>query len=298
MSENTKPRFDPLPGLGPRSDSHTVTPASTEPPAAADDAESAMRRALGLLGETRPRPEAERTEPPPRAPERFGGGLHRRRFVQDGDVQVTVLRRDPATEASPHRAASAAPTSSRLQRAEAALATETAARAQAERALADAQAAVRDLQTKIGHADLAKNEAVDALRREREEIAGLRHELDTLRAELAEARQRTAEAERQAAEFEDLVAEERQARRDLEKALKAAEAARDAAERLVRTLSEEADDDTAFSPPPRARTSERPVAEPKRRGRPARVMQPVLPELEPEPVKWWLTPAKPAGRRR
>ncbi len=110
-------------------------------------------------------------DPPPRGPDRFNGGLHRRRFVQDGDVPVTVLRREPGHEAPVHRAVAtpvAAPSSSRLQRTEAALAAETARREKAERALADLQAVLRDLQTKIGHAELTKTEAMAALKAERE----------------------------------------------------------------------------------------------------------------------------------
>ncbi|WP_325680930.1 hypothetical protein [Rhodopila sp.] len=266
-----------------------------------------MRRALGLLGDgTRPRGDGERIEraemPPPRTTDRFGnGGLHRRRFVQDGDVPVTVLRRDNGHDTPSHRAAPAAPgpapTSSRLQRVEAALAAETAARTLADRALAEAQASVRDLQTKIGHAELAKNEAVEALRREREAIAGQQNALASVKAALAEALQRAEDAERHAAEFEDLVAEERQLRRDAEKALKTAEAARQAAERLVEKQSEGAD--TIVARPGR-RTTATSATTSRKRGRPPSPRQPELPEFEPEPepVKWWLTPAKPAPRRR
>jgi len=198
LTENTKLRIDPLAGLGPRPSSDSVAPATTpgEPVAQADEAESAMRRALGLLGDTpRHRPDAEHSETPHRMPDRFGGALHRRRFVQDGDVPVTVLRRDPGHDLPQHRAAPAgapAPTSSRLQRTEAALAAETTARAQAERALSETQAALRDLQTKIGHADLAKNEAFEALRREREGLTTLREALDAAKAEIAEAQDRAA----------------------------------------------------------------------------------------------------------
>ena len=53
-------------------------------------------------------------------------------------------------------AAPSAPTTSRLQRTEAALAAETIAREKAERSLSETQSVVRDLQTKIGHAELAK----------------------------------------------------------------------------------------------------------------------------------------------
>src|SRR6202012_6029673 len=94
----------------------------------------------------------------------FGGGVDRRPLVQDGDVPVTVLRRDGGHEQTSHRGAGAsmpAPTSNRLQRTESALTAETVARDKAERALQESQALARDLQTKIGHAELARNEALE-----------------------------------------------------------------------------------------------------------------------------------------
>jgi DNA repair exonuclease SbcCD ATPase subunit len=155
-----------------------------------DEAESQMRKALGLLGDTpRHQVEPERSQRLGRPSSNLGpsgGGLQRRRFVQDGDVPVTVLRREQAHNPIPQRAAlsGVAPASSRLQRVEAAQAAEGAARETAERSLRETQTAVRDLQTKIGHADLAKNEAIDALQREREANAQARTELESLQTEL------------------------------------------------------------------------------------------------------------------
>ena len=304
LSENVKPRFDSLAGLGPRPTFPGISASGVDvaAPAAApvDDAEAAMRKALGLLSEPpRHRPEPEQTETPARLPERSGAGwLHRRRFVKDGDVPVTVLRREPAHDAAARRAVPAAvPTSSRLRQVEAALANETAARVQAERALADAQAAMRDLQTKAGHIDLAKDEAQAALRREREVLASLRQELEAIRADAEAVRLRAAEVERSVADHEDLVAEERQARRSLEKSLGAAEAARDEAEALARTLSEDVSEPVTQVPLSPAPAQAPVVSAPRKRDRPA-VSQPLLPALEPEPVKWWLTPSKPVSRRR
>jgi hypothetical protein len=304
-----------LAGLGPRPVATSDSPSGATGPenadaataeglAAIDQAESAMRKALGLLGEQpRHRHEAERSEAPQRMQDRLGaGGLHRRRFVQDGDVPVTILRRDAGAETQAHRAAPtavAAPTSSRLQRTEAALAAESAARALAERALAEAQTSVRDLRTKIGHAELAKNEAVDALRREREVTASLRQDIEAIKSELEQLQSQTTAAERTASAHEDLIAEERQARKALEKALRTAEAARETAEQLVRALSEQAEAEVVAVPVARSRAPEPVLAPvPKKRGRPPNVKQPVLPELEPEPVKWWLTPTKAAVKRR
>jgi hypothetical protein len=275
-----------------------------EDTAQVDEAESAMRKALGLLGDaSRHRPDTDRMEPPPRGPDRFNGGLHRRRFVQDGDVPVTVLRREPGHDAQVHRATAAPavpPSSSRLQRTEAALAAETAGREKAERALADLQATLRDLQTKIGHAELTKNEAISALRVERESISGLRAEIETLKMQVADAQARAEAAEASASEYDDMLTDERQARKAVEKSLKAAEAARDIAEQLVRTLSEETPSAPSTIKPVRGPVLVEPevIAVPRKRGRPPGPRAVVVPEAEPEPVKWWLAPSKTAAKRR
>jgi hypothetical protein len=286
------------------------------------EAESQMRRALGLLGESpRHRPDAERMEQTGRSSGGFGGGLHRRRFVQDGDIPVTVLRREPGHDASQHRVVApvSAPTSSRLQRTEAALAAETTAREKAERSLNEAYAVIRDLQTKIGHAELAKNEAVEALHRERDLASQLRGEAEEWEARLQDARDQIHAAQTAASGYQDQLAEERQARKAAEKALCSAEAARDAAEeQLVNTLSEEASKRSRGAVPRSAQQSAEPLqpepnraerkrAEPIRRARVAaepevleaapRRSRAVEVAPEPEPVKWWLN-TKPAPKRR
>jgi hypothetical protein len=305
LSENLKMRLD-QPSGDAQQDRFGRSPEPAAPGDAAqnDDAESQMRKALGLLGESsRHRPDQERMEQPSRGMgDRFAGGLHRRRFVQDGDVPVMVLRREPGHEPQAQRGGTtvATPTSSRLQRTEAALAAETAAREKAERSLSETQNIARDLQTKIGHAELAKTEAVEAMRREREAVAQLRAEAEVCEERLQEALEQARTAELAAQSYQDHLNDERQARRVAEKALRAAEAARDSAEQLVRTLS-------ADPPAPKA------AAELPRRGRPLRAEPEVVeatararrtivavaPELqsEPEPVKWWLN-TKPAGKRR
>ena len=308
LSENLKLRLDTQSGESQQDRlARAPDPGVPGDSGAVDVAESQMRKALGLLGESsRNRQELERTEQPSRMGDRFGGGaggLHRRRFVQDGDIPVTVLRREPGYEQPAYRgvAAPAAPTSSRLQRTEAALAAETASREKAERSWAETQFALRDLQTKIGHADLAKNEAVEALRRERESIGQLRADGEALEARLQEALEQVRIAEQQAQAFQEQLADERHTRKAAEKALRTTESARDTAEQLVRTLSEE----TAAPPPtqvrfepvrrPRVVAEPEIVATPVRRGRPPAVV--VVAESEPEPVKWWLN-TKPAGKKR
>jgi hypothetical protein len=255
---------------------------STAPPM--DDAEQQMRRALGLYGDApRPRPENERAEPAQRTGGGFTQGVHRRRFVQDGEVPVTVVRRD-VPDAAHAGGAQAAPTSSRLQRVEAALAVETAGRERAERALHEAQAALQALQTKIGHNDLAKNEAIASSKRHLDEVVALKEELAAGAERLLEAETRASDIEEDMRAMRAELTEERRARK--------------LAERLLREAAEEAAPSPTvayeIAPPPRAHD---PVERaPARRGRPPAVH--AEPEVEPEPVKWWLLPAKTASKRR
>jgi hypothetical protein len=252
--------------------------SSTAPPM--DDAEQQMRKALGLYGDTpRPRPDGDRQETPQRTGGGFMQGVHRRRFVQDGEVPVTVVRRD-APDAAHSGPGQNGPTSSRLQRVEAALAAETAARDRAERALHEAQAAVQALQTKIGHNDLAKNEAVAASKRHLEEITTVREELATGAERLREVETRANDAEEDLRAARAELTEERRARK--------------LAERLLREATEEAAVVTTFGAEPGPREPVERV--PARRGRPAAV--PSEPEVEQEPVKWWLLPAKAGTKRR
>ncbi len=152
----------------------------------------------------------------------------------------------------------------------------------------------RDLQTKIGHAELAKNELINALQHERELIRGLRAEIETLELRVQEAEARAEAAEKAANEHHANLADERHARKTLEKALRAAEAARDSANQLVLNLSDQTRATPRNDPPPRRRPVEEPVVAAVRRGRPPLA---VTTEAEPEPVKWWLNP-KPAAKRR
>jgi hypothetical protein len=254
------------------------SPTSASPPAM-DDAEQQMRRALGLYGDTpRPRPDGGSDQG-----QRSGGGFlqgaHRRRFVQDGEVPVTVVRRD-SPDATHVGSGPAGPTSSRLQRVEAALTAEGAARERAERALHDAQAAVQALQTKIGHNDLAKNEAVAASKRHLDEIVTLREELAAGAERLREAETRAAELDEELNTARAELAEERRARK--------------LADRLLREATEEPAPVVAQTPAPAPRVEVERV--PARRGRPPAVQ--TEPEVEPEPVKWWLLPPKTVAKRR
>lgn len=247
-----------------------------------------MRRALGLVGDgPRVRPETgERSETPQRQAGNFTQGAHRRRFVQDGEIPVTVIRRDEAPGAAP----AMGPSFSRLHRVETALQGETAARERIEKALQDAQATVQALRTKMGHNELEKNEAIESARTGRATVAGLREEVAALTESLREAGERASEAE------EAL----RATREDLAGERSASRAARRLAEDTARQplLALETAGDRGYG--------DTPVRPPARRGRPPGVSAAPPPasvasqdeNTEGEPVKWWLMPAKPAGKRR
>jgi hypothetical protein len=137
--------------------------------------ETQMRHALGLRGGSSSRTSISGLQP------------QRRRFVRDGEVPVTVLRRDhqPAGE---HGA-------NQLDAARQAVQSEAAARERAERSLADAQVMIRDLQTKLAHEGLAKDEALEAAQRAETEKRVAVQALQTAEAELVAERlaRRTAE---------------------------------------------------------------------------------------------------------
>jgi hypothetical protein len=208
-------------------------------------------------------------------------GVHRRRFVQDGEVPVTVVRREQP-DAAHASAGQAGPTSSRVQRIEAALATETAGRERAERALHEAQAALQALQTKIGHNDLAKNEAVAASKRHLDEIVTLREELAAGAGRLQDAETRAHDAEEELRTLRIELTEERRGRK--------------LAERLLRESTEDANPAATYAAAPAHRPADPVERVAVRRGRPPTVHD--EPDGEAEPVKWWLLPVKAAAKRR
>jgi membrane protein involved in colicin uptake len=164
----------------------------------ADDArlratETQMRHALGLRDGSSSRSPISGSQP------------QRRRFVRDGEVSVTVIRRDHQPDGE-HGA-------NQLDAARQAIRSEAAARERAERLLAEAEVSIRDLQTKLAHERLAKNEALEAVQRAE------------TKAQAAAKAQETAEAE---------LAAERVARRDAEDALAETLEGRQEAERRLR----------------------------------------------------------------
>jgi len=294
LSENAKLRFDQLRDAAASPASSPSPPLPVES-AQLDDAEVQMRRALGLQGGApRHRPEGERIEPPPRVPDRYGSSTHRRRFVQDGEIPVTVVRRESGPDSPASHVTPTPPSSSRLQRVEIALAAELAARDRAERALGEAQALIRDLQTKLGHAELAKDEVSRVVEREREATASLHAAASEHETRLKDAMTRASAAEETVRSLQAALADERTARKAAERALRTAEAGRDAAELLLSEMTEQSTASIAVRPV----EIEAPQLRAKR-GRPAKIAKnvPEISESEPEPVKWWLTP-KPAGKRR
>ncbi len=223
-----------------------------------------MRRALGLTGDRGSRGSPPRTERPQAGPQvrpasRLSADKQRHRFVQDGDVPVTILNRHRPDEADGLSASRAA--------AEAAVQDERAARAKAERSLQDALATVHDLQTKLGHAELAHRELSATAQ-------AARAEADALRAERQE----------QALRWMEDLAAERAARLAAEASLAEATRAREPAKRtrVSAPAAQPALDLQDASPALMAKAPDKPAAKRTRKAaaEPRR--------HEQEPVKWWL----------
>ena len=142
-----------------------------------DTEEAQMRRALGLTQTPeRPHPAASVPESHP----------HRRKFVRDGEVPVTVVRHGNVEAKD------------QLEGARIAMRALAAAKERAERLLAEAQMQLRDLQTKLGHERLSRDEAVQRAQADR---AVSQQALQTLQAELSAekiARERVEQALREA----------------------------------------------------------------------------------------------------
>jgi hypothetical protein len=142
--------------------------------------EARMREALGL------RTDGTRvTASPGHRPDRIidhGGNPRRHRFVQEGEVPVEVMSLPGRGPAAPRH---------RID--ETALAAERLARDQAERAFHDATERLREVQTKLGHAELARDEAIALAAARAEQLEALRQRLSAAEAQLAQqAQQREA----------------------------------------------------------------------------------------------------------
>jgi hypothetical protein len=159
-----------------------------------DNAEARMRQALGLNG--RPPSGAARQAPSHGLGHGTGHGLasepRKRRFVQDGEVPV-VLVNGASHGAAPGAAESGDAAQSSRSDALAALQQERTARERSDRALREAQAVIHDLRTKLGHSEMACNEAREALHREQTERAAIAQRLQELEAARPPAAARVAE---------------------------------------------------------------------------------------------------------
>ena len=211
----------------------------------------------------------ERTTPRPQGgqPAGFGAaGTRRHRYVQDGEVPVVQLSstaRDRRRDGLPPPVSPQEPQADGTR---AALAQERSARIRAEQALERAQATLLGFETRLGHAEITQREAVDLARTREATIA-------RLQADLLELEERLGAAQR------DLV-EARQRERALETDLENARAG--------------STDMPLFAdePPPLLRVRRSgPTAAREVTPRASRAPSPAMEAEEPEPVKWWLTPA-------
>ena len=141
--------------------------------------EARMRRSLERAGgpqpAVRPQPSAAFDSFQSRGP----ATRPRQRFVQDGEVPVTLVSRARQGEPGPV-------SQSRLAASESALATERTARTKVERSLQAALATLQDLQTKQRHAELAHQEALQAAIAERQAAEARLADTDARLAEQAD----------------------------------------------------------------------------------------------------------------
>jgi DNA-binding transcriptional regulator YiaG len=85
--------------------------------------------------------------------------VSKHRFVRDGEVPVTVIRRDHRPDIVAHAGVASA-SDKEIETARQAIRTEIMAKERAERALAEAQDTIRRLQTQLAHEQMAKVEAL------------------------------------------------------------------------------------------------------------------------------------------
>lgn len=190
-------------------------------------------------------------------------GPRRHRYVQDGEVPVVQIspsrdRRRDATGPAPM--AQEPP----FDHGRAALEQERSARLRAEQGLERAQATIHALETRLGHAEITQNEALEQARSHAALNTQLRSELQDTALKLKAAQVEASEAQRR--------------QRDLETELEVSQAL------------------FVPEPPPlRAR-----APKPASRRAIVRQVAPPADTDEPEPVQWWLiapAKAKPKTRR-
>ena len=190
-------------------------------------------------------------------------GPRRHRYVQDGEVPVVQIspsggrRRDVASSTP---VPSETPTDNLRQ----AIAQERAGRVRAEQAVERAQATIHALETRLGHAEITQREATDLARSHAAEAARLSGELAELASLLRTSQMEATEALARQRELEYGLAEAR--------------------------YSDDAEPDFVAEPAPLLRVK-------NVKARVAKVAQRIEEAIEPEPVKWWLTPAPVVKRR-
>jgi hypothetical protein len=220
-----------------------------------------MRRALGLHN-------ASPTQAAPIPPPASGGSSpQRRRFVRDGEVPVSVIRRDQDDGANTNK----------LDATRQALRDQIEARECAEHLLQEAQETIRHLQTELAHERLARDEAIQRVESERQLVE---QSLQRVQGELAIERDRRQKAEQ---ERDDAIAARQEAEerlrdvlapQDVQKASPAALTATRGLGKSMPTTEQSAGGDKVL---------------PRRRGRPAEFDQ-----SEVEIVEWW----KPGWQER
>ena len=187
----------------------------------------------------------------------------RTRYVQDGEVPLTILNR----QANREPGSLAASPVNRVRTTDEALAAERSAREQAERLLQEALATIQVLQTRQGHAELAWQERADA-------IQAAQAATETLQANYQE----------REARLTDELAAERRAHAATAAALQqATTACHHAEEQLQAALTPKPDPAPAGRVIEDATTSAakaipKPASTPRAR--------------KPQPVKWWIKTAK------
>lgn len=250
-----------------------------------------MRHALGLDGQTPASSPAEHVAPVAPTSDRLS--LHRppRRFVKDGEVQVTTVRRTHSPEAVAGLGPSA---HSQLEGARQTIRSQAIAVERAERALSDAQNAIRDLRTKLAHERLARDEASQAIRRIESERDAALGEAQTLRTELAVERVGREKLEQ-----------------ELRRVLEARQAAKLGPDGLPRRrgrppkvrvpvveLAPLVDDEAALIGDVAPIDAAAPVVVPRKRGRPRKVVvegaEPIVPRKRGRPRKILVATTEPA----
>lgn len=203
----------------------------------ADAAEIRMRRALGLANGKPARDGAapeqtRRLGLRPRSSETLPSGRTPRRFVQDGEVPVTVVRGRWTEAQSANQ-----PVVNRLAAAEEAAETERSRRERAERSLQESTDTVRDLQTKQAHMELARDEALLALKRSVGALETLHAALRSHQEQLAAMQEGVEAGERAVRAGSAALSAERIARAAAEAALREAAAARQSPKKPARGAS-------------------------------------------------------------